>query len=89
MTTSAPHREEAGTDEVAALAAVLAPPVHVAVRPEDDEEDVLSGPEPRESGRLPAAVPRQPDEFTCRRCFLVAHVSRRTRPGVDVCRDCG
>ena len=33
-------------------------------------------------------VPKQADEFTCTRCFLVAHASQRQSPGVDVCRDC-
>src|SRR5437879_9852022 len=33
-------------------------------------------------------LPQQKDEFTCRRCFLVHHASRRA-PGMDnVCRDC-
>lgn len=33
-------------------------------------------------------IPRQSDEFTCTRCFLVHHRSRRA-PGQDpVCRDC-
>ncbi|WP_121252623.1 DUF4193 domain-containing protein [Nocardioides ferulae] len=33
-------------------------------------------------------TPKQADEFTCTRCFLVQHVSRRDAAGVDVCRDC-
>ena len=32
------------------------------------------------------ALPRQRDEFTCTRCFLVSHVSRQASPGV--CADC-
>ena len=33
-------------------------------------------------------LPKQADEFTCTGCFLVQHVSRRSAPGVDLCRDC-
>ena len=33
-------------------------------------------------------MPKQADEFTCTRCFLVQHVSRRCSPAADLCRDC-
>jgi len=33
-------------------------------------------------------VPKQHDEFTCLRCFLVAHRSQEAKPGVPICRDC-
>ena len=35
-------------------------------------------------------LPKQEDEFTCSRCFLVHHRSRlaTTRNGQPVCRDC-
>jgi hypothetical protein len=35
-------------------------------------------------------VPKQDDEFTCSRCFLVHHRSRlaRQRNGQFICRDC-
>ena len=33
-------------------------------------------------------VPAQADEFTCQRCFLLAHTSQRSSSGVDICRDC-
>lgn len=35
-------------------------------------------------------LPRQPDEFTCTRCFLVQHRSRRARHtrGDAICQDC-
>jgi hypothetical protein len=33
-------------------------------------------------------VPKQHDEFTCLRCFLVAHRSQQSKPGTSVCRDC-
>lgn len=33
-------------------------------------------------------MPRQADEFTCSGCFLVQHVSRRSSPTANLCRDC-
>jgi hypothetical protein len=35
-------------------------------------------------------LPRQPDEFTCTRCFLVQHRSRRAHHtrGDTICQDC-
>lgn len=63
----------------------------------DVDEDVLA-----EGFELPGAdlsalsgeeltapvVPRQSDEFTCARCFLVHHRSRRVDGQEQVCRDC-
>lgn len=92
--TSAAVQEEAATDEVVALARALAPLPH-GPAPADEREDedehegalVTEQPEPW-ADDTSAALPRQSDEFTCRRCFLVAHVSRRVRPGDDCCVDC-
>ncbi|WP_226437593.1 DUF4193 domain-containing protein [Rhodococcus yananensis] len=33
-------------------------------------------------------VPRQSDEFTCTRCFLVQHRNRLADPDTNVCADC-
>ena len=33
-------------------------------------------------------IPVLADEFTCTRCFLVVHRTRRSRPDVDICTDC-
>ncbi|ORV18060.1 DUF4193 domain-containing protein [Mycobacterium celatum] len=35
-------------------------------------------------------IPKQPDEFTCSRCFLVHHRSRlvKDHDGAMICRDC-
>jgi hypothetical protein len=33
-------------------------------------------------------VPKQKDEFSCSRCFLVIHLSQRDSAGPDICRDC-
>ena len=85
--------DEAGADEVAALAVLLARPAHVpGPRQEDADEDgedagLDEGPENLDGEAL-RLLPRQRDEFTCARCFLVAHISRRSAPGSAVCSDC-
>lgn len=33
-------------------------------------------------------LPKQSDEFTCMRCYLVAHRSQESKPGARVCCDC-
>lgn len=33
-------------------------------------------------------IPRQADEFTCTRCFLVQHRNRLADPDGNVCADC-
>jgi hypothetical protein len=33
-------------------------------------------------------LPRQADEFTCMRCYLVTHRSQESKPGVSICLDC-
>lgn len=33
-------------------------------------------------------VPPQPNEFTCRSCFLVKHQSQRASPDSSICNDC-
>ena len=36
-------------------------------------------------------IPRQADEFTCSKCFLVHHrsqLARETKSGEPICRDC-
>lgn len=88
--TSAAVQEEAATDEVVALAAALAPLPHGPARTDDDEDEGALVADRSEPGDAAASrpLPRQSDEFTCRRCFLVAHVSRRANRGDDCCVDC-
>lgn len=80
--------EEAGSDEVAALASLLTRSPHPATDQagEDDDGDLAPSvrrekvePDPR------STLPRQRDEFLCLRCYLIVHVSRRHG---EVCRDC-
>jgi hypothetical protein len=81
-----PVAEEAGTDEVAALATMWARAPHIPGPRQDDEDDDFEV-MPRHEANDPvvAALPRQRNEFTCARCFLVVHLSCRVG---EVCRDC-
>lgn len=63
-------------------------------RPEDaDDEDALMDAiderEGREGGTLTVkVVPEQPDEFTCRSCFLVKHRTQLKDRRKGLCADC-
>lgn len=65
-----------------------------SARPEepDDEEallDAIDEREGREAGGLTVkVVPEQPDEFTCRRCFLVKHRTQLKDRRKMLCADC-
>ncbi len=58
----------------------------------DDEEALLEAMDERE-GRGPESltvkvIPEQPDEFTCRRCFLVKHRMQLKDRRRMLCTDC-
>lgn len=93
VTTSEVRRDEAGTDEVVALASTLARLPHATVERDDEDGDLPplddAGARRRDLGvEPPRVLPRQSDEFTCGCCFLVAHVSRRAWGRVNRCVDC-
>jgi len=58
----------------------------------DDEEALLEAMEEREGRGAESltvkVVPEQPDEFTCRRCFLVKHRSQLKDRRKMLCLDC-
>lgn len=58
----------------------------------DSDETDFNLPDADLSGEelMVAVIPRQPDEFTCRSCFLVHHRNRlaRGRDGDQICTDC-
>jgi hypothetical protein len=66
--------------------------VEPAAALDSDEPDVFFLPDADLSGEelMVAVIPRQPDEFTCRSCFLVHHRNRlaRGRDGDQICTDC-
>jgi hypothetical protein len=55
---------------------------------EDDEEDEET-PDTEDRTETPTKVlPKQPDEFVCRSCFLVKHPSQLADGERMLCRDC-
>ncbi len=58
----------------------------------DDEEALFEAMEEREGRGTESltvkVVPEQPDEFTCRRCFLVKHRSQLRDRKRQLCADC-
>jgi len=58
----------------------------VVEEPEEDEDDVLEA-DDRSDG-VERVLPKQPDEFVCRSCFLVKHPSQLADKERLLCRDC-
>ena len=58
----------------------------------DDEEALLEAMDEREGRESESltvkVVPEQPDEFTCRRCFLVKHRTQLRDRKRQLCADC-
>ena len=77
--------EEPEDDDVeASLDVILKERLVVEDEPEDDElADVDDRSEPSER-----VLPKQPDEFVCRSCFLVKHPSQLADKKKMLCRDC-
>lgn len=63
-----------------------------AVALDGDEADSFYLPDADLTGEelMVAVIPKQPDEFTCRSCFLVHHRNRLARGsgGDQICTDC-
>ena len=56
---------------------------------EDEEEEDEEVPEVDDRSEIADRVlPKQPDEFVCRSCFLVKHPSQLADPKRMLCRDC-
>jgi hypothetical protein len=71
-------------DVEASLDVILKERLVVEDEPEDDElADVDDRSEPTER-----VLPKQPDEFVCRSCFLVKHPSQLADKKKMLCRDC-
>ncbi|HUZ10471.1 MAG TPA: DUF4193 family protein [Acidimicrobiales bacterium] len=71
-------------DVEASLDVILKERLVVEDEPEDDElADVDDRSEPSER-----VLPKQPDEFVCRSCFLVKHPSQLADKKKMLCRDC-
>jgi hypothetical protein len=91
----APRRTSADDDEADRLEVLPRGRAHPGVAVLDDDSDaaddfVLPDSDLSSEDLVVRVVPRQPDEFTCSRCFLVFHRNRRIRGtnGDSVCADC-
>ncbi len=71
-------------DVEASLDVILKERLVVEDEPEDDE---LTDVEDRAEG-TERVLPKQPDEFVCRSCFLVKHPSQLADAKRILCRDC-
>ena len=83
--TAKPDEEEEEDDVEASLDVILKERLVVEEVDEDDEE--LAEPDERADG-VERVLPKQPDEFVCRSCFLVKHPSQLADGTRMLCRDC-
>jgi len=90
----APRRAAVDTDAPLDELAVRRNDASTAVLDVDDTDAVdsyeLPGADLSDEELMVRVVPKQPDEFTCSRCFLVFHRNRLIRGtnGDSVCADC-
>jgi hypothetical protein len=77
--------EEPEDEDVEASLDVILKERLVVVEPEEDEDAVE--PDDRGDG-VERVLPKQPDEFVCRSCFLVKHPNQLADPDRMFCRDC-
>jgi hypothetical protein len=91
--TAAPAAEEGDDDDdeepddedvEASLDVILKERLVVEEEPEDDEPTDAED----RSEATERVLPKQPDEFVCRSCFLVKHASQLADRKRGLCRDC-
>jgi hypothetical protein len=88
----APADEEEADDEEepededveASLDMILKERLVVEEEPEDEEAVETD----EKTDGVERVLPKQPDEFVCRSCFLVKHPSQLADPKKMLCRDC-
>ena len=78
------EEEPEDEDVEASLDVILKERLVVEDEPEDDE---ATDQEDRTEGNE-RVLPKQPDEFVCRSCFLVKHPSQLADKKKMLCRDC-
>ena len=78
------EEEPEDEDVEASLDVILKERLVVEDEPEDDE---ATDQEDRTEGNE-RVLPKQPDEFVCRSCFLVKHPSQLADKDLMLCRDC-
>ncbi len=79
------EEDEPEDEDVEASLDVILKERLVVVEPEEDEDAI----EPDDRGEgVERVLPKQPDEFVCRSCFLVKHPNQLANPERMLCRDC-
>ncbi|HEX3840435.1 MAG TPA: DUF4193 family protein [Acidimicrobiales bacterium] len=79
------EEEEDHDEDVEASLDVILKERLVVEEPEEDED--APEPEDRSEG-VDRVLPKQPDEFVCRSCFLVKHPNQLADQKKMLCRDC-
>src|SRR5664280_1656260 len=79
------EEEEEHDEDVEASLDVILKERLVVEEPEEDED--APEPEDRTDG-VDRVLPKQPDEFVCRSCFLVKHPNQLADRKKMLCRDC-
>ena len=85
-----PPAAPAGGEEVESIQDMLVKQEARAEEEEETEDSVLSltRDELRDESLAVKVVPPQPNEFTCRNCYLVRHRSQLKDKAKMLCRDC-
>lgn len=80
------EEEEPDDEDVEASLDMILKERLVVEEPEEDDE--VPEPEDRSDGGVERVLPKQPDEFVCRSCFLVKHPNQLADQKRMLCRDC-
>jgi len=80
------EEEEPDDEDVEASLDMILKERLVVEEPEEDDE--TPEPEDRTDGGVERVLPKQPDEFVCRSCFLVKHPNQLADRKHMLCRDC-
>jgi len=78
----------AGDEDVESIQDLLVKQEGRAEEEEEDDSVLTLGREERLEPLAVKVVPPQPNEFTCRRCYLVKHRSQLKDRNKMLCRDC-
>ena len=87
---AAPAPAPAGEEDVESIQDLLVKQEARAEEQEETEDSVLNltRDDLREESVTVRVVPPQPNEFTCRKCYLVKHRSQLKDKAKMLCRDC-
>lgn len=85
---AATARAAPGDEDVESIQDLLVKQESRAEEEEEDDSVLTLGREERLEPLAAKVVPPQPNEFTCRRCYLVKHRSQLKDRNKMLCRDC-